>query len=364
MINEALITAALNPIFAGYPKTDDLIDLYDEVKTDVREHAQDLLDNHDAASAQEAVNIAVKELGNLAEPLRLITAAPESEIIATPNSQATVDQTFSPQAIHQIFLDADYGNVRITPSSDQHIHIRQFQRPKTDSGQLQIALVQDSIRLTVPAPSWLQYMIPFRHPTSLVEINLPSDFTGTLDVALKSGSLVARDLDNHTDVKLNLRSGSANLSRSSFATLNVRLTSGSIKTDQVSADQFTVDNHSGSIKMSNTTAQFDILAHSGSVKGTTLTGAGRFMAHSGSIKLHWTQMTGDIDLEAHSGSIKSELPLDEPFKFNLQAKSGTIKVNRQAIFDVQVIGAAIGKTDPSAQYEVKGRAHSGTIKID
>lgn len=363
MINDNLITTELDQIFAGYPKTDDLLDFYNEVKADVQESAQDLLDNGEAATPEAAVHAAVTGLGDLSEPLQLVSETSDQAITETYQTGAVVDQTFAANQIQHIILTVEDSRVRFIPSADNQIHLRQYQQPKLASSQLQIHQLQDTLQATASAPSWLHYLIPFRHPTSQIELALPLDFSGSIELRLKSGALTMTDLQVNADCTLSLTSGTVTITQANLHSLNTQLTSGSFKADHLTADQLKVNATSGVIRLNNTTANFNINAHSGSIKGSSLTGHGSFSAHSGSIKLDWLTVDGDLKLDAHSGTIKTQQPQQDQFKFNLQSNSGTVKVDRSANFDVQVQGAAIGQAGADPSYTLTGTAHSGTIKL-
>lgn len=136
MINDNLITTELDQIFAGYPKTDDLLDFYNEVKADVQESAQDLLDNGEAATPEEAVHAAVTGLGDLSEPLQLVSETSDQAITETYQTGAVVEQTFVANQIQHIILTVEDSRVRFIPSTDSQIHLRQYQQPKLASSQL------------------------------------------------------------------------------------------------------------------------------------------------------------------------------------------------------------------------------------
>lgn len=363
MINDDLITTELDKIFAGYPKTDDLLDFYNEVKADVRESAQDLLDNEEAATPEDAVHAAITGLGDLSEPLNLVSETSDQAITETYQTGAVVEQAFATGQIQHISLTAADSRIRLLTSSDGQVHVRQYQQPKLVSSQLQIHQLHNTLQLDAPAPSWLHYLIPFRHPTSQIELALPLNFPGDLELQLKSGALTMTDLHTDADCILSLTSGTVTITQAHLHSLNVRLTSGSFKSDRLTTAQLTVKATSGIVRLNNTTADFDINAHSGSIKGGNLTGHGYFSAHSGSIKLDWLTVDGDLDLDAHSGTIKTRQPQRDSFKFNLQSHSGTVKIDRSATFDVQVQGAAIGQTAANPAYTLTGTAHSGTIKL-
>ncbi|GAX02136.1 DUF4097 family beta strand repeat-containing protein [Secundilactobacillus silagei] len=362
MINDKLISAALDPIFTVYAQNDDVRDFYKEVTADVKEAAQALLDNKQATVPQQAVEMAVKSLGDLTEPLQLISSPAASAAVAT--TSATVAQSWSDTEVRHIILRADETQVRLVASADAQIHVHQFQQPKLAASKLQLKQSEDTLYLAAPSPRWFQYLIPFRHPKSVVEIALPAQFAGTLDVDLKSGSLSATDLTNQLRATLTLRSGGITMEHVQFKTLSAQLTSGSFKANHLVCETLSLNAHSGAVHLANVETIFDLSAHSGLVKGNMLAGAGQFDVHSGSLTLNWQRIDGDIAVINHSGTVKLQAPAADSFKFDLQAQSGTVKVTRNATYSLQVQGAALGQVGEAPQYSVTVKNHSGTIRLN
>ncbi|MFC6253110.1 DUF4097 family beta strand repeat-containing protein [Secundilactobacillus hailunensis] len=362
MINDELIAAALDPIFKGYVQNDDVQDFYNEVTADVKESAQFLLDTKQVMRPKQAVDRAVKSLGDLTEPLLLISSPVASASTAT--ASATVAQSWPDTEVGHIVLRADETQVRLVASADAQIHVHQFQQSKLAASKLQLKQSEDTLYLAAPSPRWFQYLIPFRHPKSVVEIALPAQFDGTLDVDLKSGSLSATDLTNQLRATLTLRSGGITMQHVQFKTLSAQLTSGSFKVNHLVCETLSLNAHSGAVHLANVETVFDISAHSGLVKGSMLAGAGQFDVHSGSLTLNWQRIDGDIAVVNQSGTVKLQAPTADSFKFDLQAQSGTVKVTRNATYSLQVQGAALGQVGEAPQYSVTVKNHSGTIRLN
>ncbi|GAX04842.1 hypothetical protein IWT25_00136 [Secundilactobacillus pentosiphilus] len=359
MIDDNLISTFLKPIFANYPQTDDSRDFYNEVAADVREAAQDLLDSNDATTPEQAVKLAVDSLGDLTEPLQLISGTQSPAI--SQNSSA--NSSWSADLITRIVMHADETKVNLVASPDDQIHVHQYQQPKLASTKVQIKTLENTLSIEAPSPRWFQYLIPFRHPKSTVEIALPSQFAGHLEAELKSGTLSIENVKNQLQAKVVLSSGSLSINHAWIKTLSAQINSGQFKARHFASNSLQLDVHTGTIQLSNVESTFDISTHSGTIKGNVLTGKGQFTAHSGALFLDWQHVNGDVTVINHSGTVKIQTPMKDSFKFDLQAKSGTVKVTRNATYSVQVLGAAIGQVGDRPQYDVKVEDHSGTIRL-
>lgn len=359
MINDNLISAILKPIFANYPQSDDSRDFYNEVAADVREAAQDLLDSNDATTPEQAVKLAVDSMGDLTEPLQLISGTPSPAI-----SQNDLDtSSWSTDLVTHIVLHADETKVNLVASPDDQIHVHQYQQPKLTSTKVKIKTTKETLSIEAPSPRWFQYLIPFRHPKSTVEIALPSQFAGHIEAELVAGTLSVENVNNQLQAKVALSSGSLSINHVQIKTLSAQLNSGQFKARHFASDSLQLAVHSGAIQLSNVESTFDISAHSGTIKGNVLTGQGQFTAHSGALVLDWQHVNGAVTILNHSGTVKIQTPMKDSFKFDLQAKSGTVKVARDATYSVQVLGAAIGQIGDTPQYAIKVEDHSGTIRL-
>lgn len=360
MINGKIIDAALKPLFKGAAQTEDL---YSEVKHDVQEAATDLLEDGKASSEQAAVKKAIADFGDLKEVIALVSGTQA----AAPQTVVTADvlHEFEVDTVETIALSANFGTVKVINSTDEKLHVAQYQKPVMASYALQMRHDGKRLQLNVPTPSWLSFVTPFRHPHSQVVLAIPAGFQGTLQITGGSSSIYVQDVLAQMDVQVDLKSGSMWIQDSQVTNCKARLTSGTLKVNGLTAAHFLAEAKSGSVKLSEVSAAFDIRVHSGTINGDSLRGSGRFSAHSGMVKIAWDQLDGDSQFKAKSGSVKVWLPRTTDFAFDLQTRSGAAKVQHPAHYDLQVQGAAVGRTAAATlpMPKIIGRTHSGMISL-
>ena len=340
MINDEMISKKLDKIFSNYPETDELKDLYQEVEADVRESAQHLLDSKKETDSEKAVEQAIKDLGDLNEPIKL---ADEAVL-----GKETNEYQYSVTQIKTINLKASFGDVKIYPSKDDQLHIHQFQRPKSKSYRLKIDKSGNILNLVIPKPDWFSLKSLFIHPRSLVKIAIPKQFQGGLNLNDQAGSLNIEDLHSLGQIKINVKSGVVNFKN-------------------IYSDKIICKINSGTMNLNHIKTIFDLSIHAGTISGKNLSGAGNFSVETGTIKLDWLKLAGDITLIEKTGTIKSVQTSTQNFAFKLQSATGTVKIKRSNInYELKAIGAAIGKTgftNTNALPLISCKVDSGTIKL-
>lgn len=357
MINDKYIEKKLDEIFNSYPQSKDLQDLYQEMKEDIHESAQALLDQGKQPNPNAAVDQAIKNMGDLAASIKEVD-----------KSKATLSEyKYDVVGINNINVNVDFDKVKIVPSPDYFIHISQKQRPKSASYKLQVTKSGADLNVSVPLPSFSLKLI-FSHPHSTVELALPNSYLGALNLELKSGSLNISNVRINGDLKLSLKSGQAKIEDSELNNVTSIVNSGSLKLVNVKSANFQSDIRSGTLKLYDVNAKFDVASHSGTIRGTQLTGSGKIASHSGTIRLAWQKLTGNVDLSVNSGTIYSVQPNDQDFAFKVQTRSGVVKVNHlNTNFEMQAQGAAIGQIgnqDKTKLPLVSAEAGSGVIKLE
>ena len=124
-----------------------------------------------------------------------------------------------------------------------------------------------------------------------MDVTIPKDFAGTLDLHCTSGRIMLKDITAGS-LKGNCTSGAIrgeNVSIGNEAQLSC--TSGSIKLDNFKAREITASDHSGIIRFENVTAEGSINAHN----------------TSGGVHFEMLKAGGNIALKTTSGSIKGSI---------------------------------------------------------
>ena len=182
---------------------------------------------------------------------------------------------------------------------------------------------------------------------SRIEIYLPDDYIGTLDLHTTSGKIKS-DFDFHFDAfKANTTSGSIEVANLYALKLDLVTTSGSIQAEALTAETVTLISTSGHLALSDiqarsvnitttsaNTALNDAVADisytttSGSLELKDITGAARLNAQGdGDITAHFTAVTGDVSIHNKNGGISLFLPEMLAFQFVAETRNGTVTTN-------------------------------------
>jgi len=277
------------------------------------------------------------------------------------NLRLVNEQRFAAAEIDDLSIAYRSATVKVLPTvgGEDEIIVREYMKPNNTAYYAHTS--QQGSALSIE-----QGKVPFLIPLRVhVQIHVPASYTGDLKLASKSGSVLLAGLKQLQVVNLRITSGSCRVDNVAATAMSADIISGSLKLNQVTVtDQFGMLVKSGRIKLATVQAgQFTVNATSGSIQGADVTGSGSWTAHSGSIKLALKQLTGDVNLNAHSGSIKLAMPVDASYRYQLESHSGRVTSPAQAVKEHVADGYQAGYVGPTAQYLINGRAHSGSIKL-
>ncbi|APX72995.1 DUF4097 domain-containing protein [Companilactobacillus allii] len=257
-------------------------------------------------------------------------------------------------------LDISYGfaTVKILPSNGDKVILREymsrnnpdyFARTKVDEGTLKIK----------------QGRFPkFLHLKVRTQILIPKTFLGDMRITSVAGNLYIDGISNMGIIKTTINSGNGYFNNVSVNNFSVKAQSGKIKIKNVKADDLLqLLAHSGAIRIENVLGnEFEIKAHSGSVRGEKLGGSGTIESHSGAVTLSISELTGDLNIDSHSGAVKLNM-LTDNYKFDLQAKSGTVRSPEGAILNHDTFDFKDGFIGDNPVHTINARALSGAVKL-
>lgn len=272
----------------------------------------------------------------------------------------TGTRSYATAGLKTISISYQSADVTIVPSKNDEVVIREYASRSNPDYHMQTSLDGDTLRI-------IQGQIPHFLPLKIrVQILIPQEFSGQLRISDRSGNLHIQDLQQLEQVAINVRSGLVYARNLKLNRLVTEASSGKVVLEDVQAEsELLVNSHSGVIKLDNVASQkYDLQAHSGTIKAVDLSGAGQILARSGIIKVIFAEVTGDLKVENISGTVKLTMPETDSYKFDLEAKSGTVKMAHQAKFQHDIQNLKEGIVGDSPQYDLVARAKSGTIKVD
>lgn len=180
---------------------------------------------------------------------------------------------------------------------------------------------------------------------SKIKILIPADFQGELSVATQSGSIVSNE-------------------KFRFSRFVMKSVSGSLRAEEITADEITMHTTSGSIKVDEMDGNFSLHSVSGSIRAEDIIGCGEFKTTSGSIRVDFEDVRGGILATSVSGGIRFELPEDVGLELNLSSVSGGIHTDFDDNLRYNRRRKAEGNVGRPPYFPVTVRTTSGGIHIN
>lgn len=195
-----------------------------------------------------------------------------------------------------------------------------------------------------------------------------------LNMVANSGSIDVMNVV-HQKIDLKVNSGRIKAIALEVDEMNLSASSGSVKGEgmtgriqcQVNSGQITFTDvvgdieakgSSGSMKFEEIEGNVNAKINSGSIRFNNVSSLGELSVSSGSIKAVDSGIGQFTSLNANSGSIIIQTNSDlSQFNYDLTANSGSVKVGEKSS------GKSV-EIDNQAQYTIKGKVSSGSIKIN
>lgn len=262
--------------------------------------------------------------------------------------------------LKKIVISYANASLKVEASDGEKVKIREYMSRNNPDYQVRTELSSDTLKV-------IQGNVPHFLPLKIkVQILIPKQFAGDLQILNRSGNLQVQGLTNLNRINSDVRSGLIYLNNIKNNQLMINANSGKVTLDNVYVQgAMAIDSRSGVTELSSVySPDFNIEARSGSIKGVDVSGAGKVLAKSGTIKLIFKEITGDISVDNSSGTIKMMMPENDSYAFDLEAKSGSVKMKHQADFKHDVPNLKEGVVGNDPQYTLTARAKSGTIKVE
>ncbi|WP_127580514.1 DUF4097 family beta strand repeat-containing protein [Paenibacillus koleovorans] len=221
--------------------------------------------------------------------------------------------TFSAAELRKLHIVSDYDvDIKFERSTDGQnsikLHGRGTEKMIEDTLATKISSQSLKLDLTQKPKKWIQFMdFSFIGVKEELVISVSDDsLLDSLKLELDSGNINIADaaLMKIADAELSVNSGKLTLNNFKSDRLELRMDSGNITGDKVTAD-LTASTESGNIKLTN------------------ITGRTNLSVDSGSIKLYKLD-DSDADISADSGSVYVKVPANFTGFYDLQAESGSI----------------------------------------
>lgn len=361
---EQAVDTKLAELFEKYPDTPELHDFRGELRSDILESVQEKV--AEGAGLKSAMTAAFDEFGDLNSAIKEISNV-EADFASDDRPEKfglfkRVKLVNSTQAdlhdVTEIQFDLKDLIINLQPGNSEFLEIDEYmtrQKPEYFVKQM-----RQGGRLIITSGN--RPLLGSLHQR--LEVRLPLNYAETLTVDLKSGLVNIDNIQQSLKLNIATTSGITKLNNVDVREITGKTSSGSWKANHVSAQLFQAQLKSGTMKLEDVSAQFQMDTTSGTIKGARLIGAGDFTVKSGTTRLEFAKLIGDLNLNGNSGTIRVNTALNQEFAFDLQAKSGTVAVKREAEYQYDVQALKVGQTSTDAQYKITAKVKSGTVRVD
>lgn len=318
----------IDKLFEEAPKTDETLEVKEELLANLLEHYSDLIDS--GKSEEEAYQTVINNIGDISEVIASLKEANRYEKKQTDGSKNNTyeDKSWTIGSM----IDNVIGN--IASAFDTDYPVVNDQSYKCEGiNCINLDFVSESIKLFLHDKDELrlvEYMskIPtsdelakvdswngdfniksgrrlFFIAKSRVEIYLPRNFHGDMNIKVTSSGVKSGE-------ELRLR--------------NVAIKGISCSTSLETLDADNIDIHvtSGSIKINKMKGRYNLSTESGSVKLNEVTGGGDIRTTSGSITVNYRELQGAVTYNVISGSTRITIPQNTSFRYDVSVISGSI----------------------------------------
>ncbi len=251
-------------------------------------------------------------------------------VFALSNTNITNSFNWSKTEYQNVIYNKTYENVfsNININSDAaNIFIKNSTTSETKviiNGKEENLAISDQDTLDIKLSEQKIKWFIFNYKTARIEIYLPEDYSGEININNKYGDIEIEDFVN-ANITIKSAYGDTNVDRAKE--LNVESSAGDIKVNEV--ERITADNNLGDIKISLVKAYLDINADCGDIKidEVNLTENSQIKDSLGSIKI---RHTNDIRIDARTDLGDSKI-YDNNYKSDIvliiKNSCGDIKVN-------------------------------------
>lgn len=166
----------------------------------------------------------------------------------------------------------------------------------------------------------------FRLGDMTLDIYLPADYSGTLDVKVSSGAVTTESF-NLESFRMHASSGDLTADTMKAAFVSIRTTSGAVDIKRINAEQLGITTHSGNITTGQCAVRDAVVeASSGNITLAGVTGNLNLITTSGKVSLSYPLYNNyRLKVNTTSGPVALELPASAGFLLDAHATSGTVQ---------------------------------------
>jgi lia operon protein LiaG len=214
--------------------------------------------------------------------------------------------------------------------------------------RLRVLQTGGTLRIEVEHPEIFDVSLAgLGRPTLRLELDLPGDFSGRLEIKTASGKVKLRDR-RVRELAIRTVSGDIEMEAVEADALSLRSTSGEARVDGLEASAAAVSTVSG---------DFYVAGFGGSLQAEST---------SGSLEVDFSELAGDVEVSSVSGDVELSLPRDAAFGLEARSTSGEVTCR----FPIELAGSgsrdqrnSIVGTVGTAGNRIRIKTVSGDIRV-
>ncbi len=366
------ITEYINDIFKSIPESEFTIDLKEEIIVNLVEKFNDLIDiGKDEGTAYEMV---IDGIGDPEELIKYINAQINE---ATEKINIENNEEQSVQLVNTIKINVFSLDVVFFPSNNTiEAKVVTTRYKKQIRSTITTERVGDELIIKQERPNWF---IPFLTLFERLEVYLPVNYNGNLDVNSFSGKInisheatfnylgfkaISGNIEM-TNIKCNsyaLNSVSGNINIDVLiGDGSMKCTSGNITIDKIFGTLHNFKLTSGNLKIRDMTGKINAKVTSGNTNISSFNGSGFIETFSGNNKIELCTLSGDCEFSATSGNVVIYVSKNISFNFECRCHSGSIKSEFECFYNKKGnhANATVGI---NPEYKLLAQTASGNIK--
>ncbi len=196
-----------------------------------------------------------------------------------------------------------------------------------------------------------------------IEMNIPKDFRGNLQITGASGDIDIADELIVSDCIITTASGDITLGDVT-AESQIRTTSGEISIGKLVGERHTLESTSGDMYIEEIEGECNIRGVSGEFDAEKLSGYGKMQFTSGDVYIETMALEGDLDIETVSGEVEIDFTKDSSAELIVDSTSGDIRGNVSFESSNHKKHYAVGEIGSGSPHQVNIQTVSGEIYIN
>lgn len=231
-------------------------------------------------------------------------------------------QEISPDGLNLIKATYISDHVTVYKSPSDKVILKEYMSKDEPRYYANVSQSKDSLTIRSGERPKLGIFTAF---SAYAEIYLPEAYMGDFYVKNTSGSIEFVDKMALADVNIDITSGSAKLNDIAAKELEIETSSGAIKYNDIKASDVDITTNSGSIKGRDIVSDTSwIKSTSGGIAIGEISGKADLKTTSGSITFDCSADVGDVTVKSTSGRITVSVPKGLAFNFSANSTSGGI----------------------------------------